>query len=105
MYGNAERKVVNEVSDPETLCCLIGRMPEYIELGKQLREQLATADESVGQFTGMSGFGGWGQRVGWIPQKLFIAVERVFPGFFKDQKRRDRFLRENPIFDLRTKVK
>ena len=105
-YGKAERNIVNEISDPETLCCLIGQMPEYLEAVRELREQIAADESSVGTFTRMSGFaaGGNMQRVGWIPEKLFVAVEKIFPGFFKDQKRRDRFLKENPIFNLRTKA-
>jgi hypothetical protein len=100
-------ELINDLANPDTLCKLVPRLMGYNEVYRDIAEMQELDAAHVGRFTKSTGMwaGGAGQRVGWIPIELYVVIERLSPGFFSNKKNRDRFLKENPQFDLRRKVR
>lgn len=107
MLGKVEREIVSDISDAETLCDARPDMTERLQAGQDLKQIIAADGSNIGRFSKTTGFVPGSrtmQRVGWIPLELFVAIEEISPGFFRDPKKKYWFLKNNPQFDLRTKV-
>lgn len=100
---NSEFSLIKDVCDVETLCCRIPWMKGFFEDTMAIQRDLYEVGSwGRGSFTRMNGFAAgkeWRYR-GRVPLSIVVAIEQLFPGFFTDDKRSERFFRENPQFSV-----
>lgn len=102
--ATAEFNLIKDICDIETLCCRIPWMHGFFEDTKAIQQEIYDSAQKGsfgrGQFTRMNGFaaGNEWRHQGRVPLSIVVAVERLYPGFFKNGKLVDRFFRENPQF-------
>jgi hypothetical protein len=99
-WNKQEFSIINDICDIETLCVHLPWMPEFAEAMEDRRQMVCADSSGNGLFTKSAGFaqGREWRYIGSVPLPIVAAIEEIFPGFFKDKKRRDRFFRENPVF-------
>lgn len=97
---------IHELCKPDVLEVLCPEIKGYNDVAKQIGDMQELDSPHIGKFTKTTGMwsGGAGQKIGWCPERLYVAIESICPGFFSDKRLRNRFLRENPQFLYKRKV-
>jgi hypothetical protein len=102
----ADKKLVDSVTDADTLRQFVPRMDSFFSAMEQKRDLMAKGGSSIGQFTKASGFtpDGTMQYVATVPASVFAAMLEVDPTFGTDERKFMEWLKRNPQFAASSRV-
>lgn len=95
----ADEKLIEEVTDPDTLIKHIPRIETFYE-GVQDWKRMERASSTRGPFTGKSGFTSSKnlQHLGWVPQSVVAAVLMIDPEFWTTPAKVLKFFQAHPEY-------
>lgn len=102
----ADKKLVDQISDPDTLVAYVPRMKTFLNAMREKRNLMANGGSTVGRFTKASGFtpDGHFQYAATVPVSVFTAMLEVDPEFGTNQEKFIAWLKRNPQFAATERV-